>query len=841
MENKSTALRREHKIQTFVFVDLEATGLQYQDPRLVELSMIAVSREELLQLPRVLHKYTRLYHPWKPIVPRAEEMSGLSNASLEHLPGFTKASARAIALFLDLPKPLTLVAHNGNRYDFKLLKAELVKVDSAINFDHLLCTDTLTAIKDLDVLIEKEDIQNINRLAESFNMEDDMFDDVILTEDNCQPTYKKMCTDETRQIDNSYQTHTPTHPSFTLEIDNNYQPHTPTHPSFTLEIDNNFQPHRKVPVTPPTSTPRIPTPKTPHKLPHTHPQHPSFTPENDNDKLHPNNRRKRQINNAHRRLTFGGGYKAHRAESDCEALLQICGHYGLRFVEWADTFSERFNDVKPMWLRCEIMENSSQTSTRDVNQIQTFVFLDLEATGLPYDNPRILELSMIAVSRNDLIRMCPEKKSREIGRITGPSTATGGISLNQPSCNGELTQQQQQQRQQISNPKSPSSSLSPSPSSLPDSPKQSNNNNNNTTTNTTIPVLPRILHKYTRLYYPWKTITPKAEEITGLSNASLEHLPGFTKASARAISLFLDLPKPLTLVAHNGNRYDFKLLKAELVNVNAMEDFSELQCTDTLKAIPDIDKLYEKEDISEISRLAESFTMDDDMSDEIMDEHSPPTNNNTNTNNNNKRMCPNEAELLRLSPGARPQARANPESIPPQPQPPINYNYNHQGQPPVLEVVEVVPITPVKEQTSTTTTTTPNTPHKPTTRPPRGEPITPETTHGPLQTHNNNTNTNTNTNNNNKVRRSLNYDGPHNNNNNNKRKRKVNTPYKQVSIYNRLFQTDYKAHRAESDCEALLQICGHYGLRFVEWADTFSERFEEVRPMWFKRKSFTIP
>ncbi|KAK3851835.1 hypothetical protein Pcinc_041541, partial [Petrolisthes cinctipes] len=74
--------------------------------------------------------------------------------------------------------------------------------------------------------------------------------------------------------------------------------------------------------------------------------------------------------------------------------------------------------------RCESWKNLKfqKMSTK----IQTFVFLDLEATGLPYDDPRILELSMIAVSRNDLIRMGLEKKSR----VRSPST---GLSLSQPA------------------------------------------------------------------------------------------------------------------------------------------------------------------------------------------------------------------------------------------------------------------------------------------------------------------------------------------------------------------------------------------------------------------------
>ena len=79
-----------------------------------------------------------------------------------------------------------------------------------------------------------------------------------------------------------------------------------------------------------------------------------------------------------------------------------------------------------------------------------------------------------------------------------------------------------------------------------------------------IPKLPRVLHKYTRFVYPWTLMPPRVERVNGLSNEALEHLPSFTEASAQALFLLQDLPKPISLVAHNGNKFDFPLLMAEL-------------------------------------------------------------------------------------------------------------------------------------------------------------------------------------------------------------------------------------------------------------------------------------
>lgn len=83
------------------------------------------------------------------------------------------------------------------------------------------------------------------------------------------------------------------------------------------------------------------------------------------------------------------------------------------------------------------------------------------------------------------------------------------------------------------------------------------------------------------------------------------------------------------------------------------------------------------------------------------------------------------------------------------------------------------------------------------------------------------------------MRRTLTYD------NNGKRKPGTKLSYSQSNIYRRLFDSEYMAHRAETDCEALLTICGHYGNKFVEWADTFSTSFSDAKPMWVKRKSFS--
>jgi len=433
------------------------------------------------------------------------------------------------------------------------------------------------------------------------------------------------------------------------------------------------------------------------------------------------------------------------------------------------------------------MEESSVST--DVNKIQTFVFVDLESTGLPIDSPKILELSLIAVSREDLLKM--KDSTPNVKRASSPSISCSlpslSLSTNSSFIDNRLTMSQP-------TPKCANNSqLIPRKLFPPTSPSRCNS----------VPKLPRVMHKYTRLYYPWKLVTSGAEHISGLNNEMLQHLPQFNKNSAQALSLFLNLPKPVALVAHNGSRFDFKLLKAELSNVECESDFIDLQCIDTLKAIKDIDALHEKEDIQEITLLAESFSYDDPFDDDFMEPDSPPV---------CKRIRSEEEVNIQPNQAFLDLAQFNDSS-----------QLVNQVHHPLLEVSGELPITPIKVELLAPVTT-PATPDK--LNHSQSSAITPEFgkhnlshgfNRGPC-----------------KVRRSLTYEGCA------KRKLIGSMPYTQGSIYYRLFGTNYKCHRAETDCQALLEICGHYGEKFVEWADTFSEKFSKIQPMWIKRKAFSL-
>ena len=80
----------------------------------------------ILHLLRVLNKLTLAVRPLQPIPPRVEVLTGLSNANLAHQATWGGGVGAATVAFLTLLEPpVCIVAHNGNRFDFPLLKREL--------------------------------------------------------------------------------------------------------------------------------------------------------------------------------------------------------------------------------------------------------------------------------------------------------------------------------------------------------------------------------------------------------------------------------------------------------------------------------------------------------------------------------------------------------------------------------------------------------------------------------------------------------------------------------------------------------------------------------------------
>ena len=151
------------EIKTLVYFDIEATGLKSSGrPRICEVSLVAVNTQDVLNskkedtqycevkfLPRIVNKLTLCIFPMAVIVPLVSDLTGLDNYNLSGQSAFNKNTGELIKNFLScLPSPVCLVAHNGNAYDFPLLKAELDKLGIQLSAE-ILCADSYIGIKEI--------------------------------------------------------------------------------------------------------------------------------------------------------------------------------------------------------------------------------------------------------------------------------------------------------------------------------------------------------------------------------------------------------------------------------------------------------------------------------------------------------------------------------------------------------------------------------------------------------------------------------------------------------------------------------------------------------------------
>lgn len=102
-----------------VFFDLETTGVDILNDRIVEISLIKVD-SDLNQID----SYTSLINPLMPIPQGASDVHGVTDEQVESAPTFENISAHLIE-FLD---DCDLAGYNSNRFDIPLLVNEFKRV-----------------------------------------------------------------------------------------------------------------------------------------------------------------------------------------------------------------------------------------------------------------------------------------------------------------------------------------------------------------------------------------------------------------------------------------------------------------------------------------------------------------------------------------------------------------------------------------------------------------------------------------------------------------------------------------------------------------------------------------
>lgn len=143
------------KIASYVFFDIETTGLPYQErnrTKITELSFVAASRNDLEKATigrrPYVSKLTLLFNPQRKIHPDSAAITGLTNEMLKNAPTFRDKAETIITFLNELPKPVCLVAHNGNTFDYKILLAEFGDINILLPKD-LFCVDSLIGFKKL--------------------------------------------------------------------------------------------------------------------------------------------------------------------------------------------------------------------------------------------------------------------------------------------------------------------------------------------------------------------------------------------------------------------------------------------------------------------------------------------------------------------------------------------------------------------------------------------------------------------------------------------------------------------------------------------------------------------
>ncbi|XP_061380401.1 three-prime repair exonuclease 1-like [Danaus plexippus] len=138
-------------IETFVFLDINTVGYSVKEKKgakITELTLMAVSRKDIITaesgtLPP-FGKLSLLINPQKDIPSQIAKSSGLSNVYLTNQPIF-RDKVNTINSFLELPKPVCLVACKGNRFDYKILRSEYVEANAQLP-DDLLCVDPISLL-----------------------------------------------------------------------------------------------------------------------------------------------------------------------------------------------------------------------------------------------------------------------------------------------------------------------------------------------------------------------------------------------------------------------------------------------------------------------------------------------------------------------------------------------------------------------------------------------------------------------------------------------------------------------------------------------------------------------
>ena len=338
-------------IKTFVYFDLEATGLKSSGrPRVCEISLIAVDTSDVLDLhepllnsisdktnevetcsPRIVNKLTLCVYPMATIAPLVSSMTGLDNYNLTGQSKFDKNIGNLLNTFLScLPSPVCLVAHNGSQYDFPLLKAELEKAGTKLG-SGILCVDSYLGIR--SIIKNRQQIESeLKAVTEIANAGE--FDTVMM-EDTCAQPKTKIGSDRVKHL-----------PCSSKTLQGNLIHQEADHSMSALSVSTVSQ--YKNESTPTRSISLLYPKHRPKKLKEIKYADKSTC------------RKKLKFSDCNMPTSFSlinlhkhfFGYppnKSHGSEVDCLALMRITAMLGTNWLKWAQKNCTQFEKCEVMW------------------------------------------------------------------------------------------------------------------------------------------------------------------------------------------------------------------------------------------------------------------------------------------------------------------------------------------------------------------------------------------------------------------------------------------------------------------------------------------------------------
>lgn len=305
-------------IATYVFVDLETTGLPREDnnkTRITEFSMIAVKRAHVLDtrpgaVPRVQHKLTLLLNPGRQISTAGTEITGLDNFLLEYEPTFNIEVFNLMNNFLNiLEKPVCLIAQNGLNFDYPILKNHLEKLNVSFSED-LLCADCYHGFYDI-----LEGRKMACTIQEAKKKEDSS------KEEDITPAFTSKEGNATSDEDNT-----------TLTANEKLEFLSSAN-MLSMKAINETTPKQQKSNVINHNVDKKRAMKTRRRLPFSLNNKPT---------------EKYKLKHVYERVLQRSAIEAHRAENDCILALEVSVALGRDFVEWVDNNCGAFSEVNAM-------------------------------------------------------------------------------------------------------------------------------------------------------------------------------------------------------------------------------------------------------------------------------------------------------------------------------------------------------------------------------------------------------------------------------------------------------------------------------------------------------------